>query len=364
MMDRTVSRRRFVSLALLSTGLVATAGLAACQPAAAPSPAAPSGGSAPGQAAPAAPKSLTTVNVLIPIAVTSGAMLQAMHRGYMAAEGLEIAVQEFASGTTALETWQTGVGHMIHTGDLPAVVFWIKNPTEYGVLSSYERSAARYIAITKADIKTPQDLVGKTIATRVGSTGSYMISRYLKKNNIDASKVTIVNLDNDKMAPAIDRGDIDAFFTWEPFGTLSLRTSGNKVHQLTTAEGYVRGYSLIGGRPSWIQSNTALASGYLRALMKMTAQYGDQATRAEMATLTKQRWGMEPEDTDAQIKLMGWALYLDKIFYDDFTDQVGWAKEAGFVPPDKKLVFKQWTIPGPLRGADPARVEEPPVESA
>ena len=45
-------------------------------------------------------------------------------------------------------------------------------------MSAIERDAKGYVVIARTDVKKPQDLVGKPVATRVGSTGSWFISEW------------------------------------------------------------------------------------------------------------------------------------------------------------------------------------------
>src|SRR2546422_5782037 len=122
-------------------------------------------------------------------------------------------------------------------GDPPAVNFWQNMDGQYRLCAVIERDTEGYVGIAKADIKTGKDLKGKTIATRVGSTGSWFISEYLKAHGLTEKDVTIKNLDPHIMPSAIDRGDSDACFIWEPYRAQALEVLGSRVHKLTPAKG-------------------------------------------------------------------------------------------------------------------------------
>src|SRR6202045_3897264 len=123
--------------------------------------------------------------------VNNDAIWMALEKGYYQQEGLDVTYRLFPSGTTAFQTFQTGQGDIVMTGDLPSVQYFFRANGDYRTIAAIERDAKGYVAVAGKDIKTPQDLIGKTVATRVGSTGSWFISEYLAKNGVDPAKVTI-----------------------------------------------------------------------------------------------------------------------------------------------------------------------------
>ena len=61
--------------------------------------------------------------------------------------------------------------------------YFFRSNGNYRTIAAIERDAKGYVVIAAKEIAKPQDLIGKTIATRVGSTGSWFISEYLKKKD-------------------------------------------------------------------------------------------------------------------------------------------------------------------------------------
>ena len=112
--------------------------------------------------------------------------------------------------------------------------------------------------------------MGKTIATRVGSTGSWFISEYLTKNGIDPRAVPVKNLDTQILPTAVCDGDIAAFFIWQPVGSRALEICPDKAHYLSDATGYIQGYLVAGARPEWLATpqGKEIATRWLRATIK------------------------------------------------------------------------------------------------
>src|SRR3954463_412940 len=116
--------------------------------------------------------------------VNNDSIWMALEHGYFKEQGLDVDYRVFPSGTTAFQTFRTGQGDIVMTGDLPSVQYFFNNPGQYQTFAAIERDAKGYVVIARKDVRKPQDLAGKTVATRVGSTGSWFISEFLSKNSV------------------------------------------------------------------------------------------------------------------------------------------------------------------------------------
>jgi ABC-type nitrate/sulfonate/bicarbonate transport system substrate-binding protein len=287
------------------------------------------------------------------------ALWMAIHKGFFKDEKLDVTVKWFSAGTTAMQTFQSGkdgkrgFGDFNTGGELPAVNFWQSMDEQYALLAIIERDTEGYVGIAKAEIKTGKDLKGKTIATRVGSTGSWFISEYLKAQGLSEKDVTIKNLDPHIMPSAIDRGDIDAFFVWEPYGSQALKISGPRVHKLTTAKGFMNGYLVIGTWKWYLRDHPGVAERLLRALDKgrqYATEHKDDVIQFAKTQFSVQDTAPVEADYSYNERVIG----LDKVAWDDFQKLAVWMKETGMAkrPWNPRLFFE----PRPLLNALPERV--------
>jgi NitT/TauT family transport system substrate-binding protein len=278
-------------------------------------------------------------------------------KGLFKAEGLDVQIRLFPSGTTAFQTFKTGSGDIIYSGDLPALQYW-QNGGAYRMIAPSERDAKGYVGIALNSINSANDLVGQIIATRVGSTGSYFIAEYLAKNGIDETKVTIKNLDPPLMPPAICRGDIQAFFIWQPTPGKALQICGDKVHVLTTAEDYVKGYSVAGARPEWLATEEGAdkATRFLRAARKGAAMAA--ADFAADAAYLNQKFGLSEAEVHEQVDVMERVIKFDQVFFDDFCRENQWQQRTGQQSGPSDL--GKWIWPDGLNSIDPALVVKAP----
>jgi NitT/TauT family transport system substrate-binding protein len=291
--------------------------------------------------------------------VNNDAIWMALEYGYFKEQGLDVEYRVFPSGTTAFQTFRTGQGDIVMTGDLPSVQYFFNNPGQYQTFAAIERDAKGYVVIARKDIRKPADLVGKPVATRVGSTGSWFISEYLTKNGVDPKSVPVKNLDTQLLPAALCKGDIAAFFIWQPIGSRTLEICPGDAHQLATGEGYIQGYLVAGARPEFLNSADGAdkVTRWLRAVMKGRAKA--ESDFKAVAAFAAKTYSLSEKATRDQWDTNIRPIALDKVYYDDFCSLSKWARGAGLTtgPVD----FRKLTWPNGLRAIDPKLAETPPA---
>jgi len=291
--------------------------------------------------------------------VNNDAIWMALEYGYFKEQGLEVDYRVFPSGTTAFQTFRTGQGDIVMTGDLPSVQYFFNNPGQYQTFVAIERDAKGYVVIARKDIRTAKDLAGKTVATRVGSTGSWFISEYLTKNGVDPKSVTVKNLDTQLLPAALCKGDIAAFFIWQPIGSRTLEICANDAHQLSDATGYIQGYLVAGARPEFLSSADGADKvvRFLRAIMKGRdkAESDFKAVAAYAAKVYSLSEKATRDQWDTNIR----PIALDKVYYDDFCSLSKWARNEGLTK--EPVDFTKLTWPNGLRAINPKLAEPPPA---
>src|SRR4051812_46950247 len=291
--------------------------------------------------------------------VNNDSIWMAIDNGYFKEQGLEVDYRVFPSGTTAFQTFRTGQGDIVMTGDLPSVQYFFNNPGQYQTFAAIERDAKGYVVIARKDVKKPADLVGKPVATRVGSTGSWFISEYLTKNGVDPKSVPVKNLDTQLLPAALCKGDIAAFFIWQPIGSRTLEICPNEAHQLSDATGYIQGYLVAGARPEFLNSADGAdkIARFLRAILKGKAKAeGDFKAVAAYAAKT---YSLSEKATRDQWETNTRPIALDKVYYQDFCSLSKWARDAGLTT--QPVDFTKLTWPNGLRAVDPKLAEAPPA---
>ncbi len=290
--------------------------------------------------------------------VNNDSIWMALEKGFYQREGLDVTYRLFPSGTTAFESFQSGQGDIVMTGDLPSVQYFFRVKGDYRTIAAIERDAKGYVVVAGKDITKPQDLVGKTIATRVGSTGSWFISEYLTHNKVDPKLVTVKNLDTQVLPAALCGGEIAAFFIWQPIGSRTLEICPDKAHYLSDAAGYIQGYLVAGARPEWLATPQGkdIATRWLRATIK-----GRDIAEKDfpaVAAYAQAKLGLSEKATRDQWETNTRPIALDKVYYDDFCSLSRWAQSVKAT--DDKIDFNKLTWRDGLEAISPKFVDSPP----
>lgn len=251
----------------------------------------------------------------------------AYSQGFYEDAGLDVSVRTFPSGTTAFQAFRTGLGTMVMSGDLPSVRYWINSDKDYRAIQVLTRHTKGYVVETRSEITKPEDLIGKNVATRVGSSGSWLLSEYLTKNGIGEDQVNILNLDTNQMPIALCKGDISAFFVWQPFGDQAEANCGEAVHQLSDATGYMRGYTVLGARPAWLEENRDAANDFVKATVRGAVWATENPE--ELAKYLEDNYGADAEFSKQVLTFMDLTPLFDEQFRSDFTSLSEWNLKQG-----------------------------------
>jgi len=85
------------------------------------------------------------------------------------------------------------------------------------------------VANAKSEIKTVKDLKGKRVAIWPGSTQEVVILERLKAEGLAVKDIQAIRLPFSDMAPALARGDVDAYVGAEPGPGISLANGAGKI---------------------------------------------------------------------------------------------------------------------------------------
>lgn len=117
-------------------------------------------------------------------------------------------------------------------------------------------------------IRSLEDLKGKRVGTIAGSTIDYLWTLVARKLNIPESDLNIVPVTPPELPAALDRGDVQAFFSWEPWPSKAVEISGkDKVHILASSGdvGYFQNFVVVGNQ-KFIQAKPDATVRMLAAL--------------------------------------------------------------------------------------------------
>ena len=209
--------------------------------------------------------------------------------------GTKIVVVPFESptdGKNAVLTGSVDVG----TFGIAAAMLGIAAGEPLVIFAAQCNRGMAVMAGAKSDIKSIKDLNGKRIAIWPGSTQEVVILERLKAEGLGIKDVQHVRLPFSDMAPALARGDIDAYVGAEPGPGISLANGTGKVveYPYSTAIGTLN--MVWGAKAETIEKNPAL----IRAMMDMHIKATEYAmkNRDAMVQMTMQKLGQQQKSIE------------------------------------------------------------------
>ena len=159
-------------------------------------------------------------------------LLVAQYNGFFEQEGVRVELVPFDSGPLIKRALEAGDLDLVYIG-LPAMAHAVGDGIKLKIISKVNYGHSALITQIDSPITTLADLKGKRIAgIRKGSGMDVLLRGYVlgERARLDADKdVTILHMPAKIMDAAVNRGVVDAAFTWEPFVSLAVLTGHARI---------------------------------------------------------------------------------------------------------------------------------------
>jgi NitT/TauT family transport system substrate-binding protein len=205
---------------------------------------------------------------------TQAPFLVAVDRGYFRAEGLDVAVDTAASsfesiGRLAAET------HSMGFGDINSLIrFRDQNPQALikMVFMVYNNPAFAIIGLKSRGVTTPKSLEGKRLGAPAADSAFAQWPIFVKANDIDESKIAIMNLGFPVREPMLVSGRVDAVTALSFSSYLNVKYSGMPADNIVVMLMADYGVNLYGNGimvgPRFAAEKPDAVRGFLRAYLK------------------------------------------------------------------------------------------------
>src|SRR4030042_5450077 len=151
----------------------------------------------------------------------------AMEKGFFAQEGLEVELVPFQSGTDIVDALIAGRIDADCMGAITGLWFAAQTvPDRFKIFLVYaadSKVANTLVGVVKKDspLKDLKGLKGKKVGTFPGAT-SVSLARAIIKKQTDPKEAIFTEIPPSNLIPALAAGQIDAYFSPEPFGMIAV----------------------------------------------------------------------------------------------------------------------------------------------
>lgn len=263
----------------------------------------------------AARAQMKEVNFIVVNNLFSTPAFVAAENGYWEKQGLNVKIKLTASGSQVTRALQAGEAQFGHaalsttiasaraSGNMLTGVMPYFNAAEYVALGGRAIIGRKDRGIDSAN---PKSMEGKKIGYLRGSTNDVYMRQWFKKNKLDVTKSTLINLPVADMPISITQGVVDVVVPWEPYSAQAIRELGtNAVIVSRSEEGLVSDVIGVVANQEWIKSNYDLLEKFSVGVAQ-AAQFIRQNPRKAAEIDARYIDGMNVDDAVEGFKQLHW----------------------------------------------------------
>ena len=260
--------------------------------------------------------------------IGSAACIVAAERGYFADERLKVEPFRFNSGPACAEALYSGSADIGTMGDATAVITTSRDD-RFVIIASHGQGEHRHrLMVTRtAPITTVEDLRGKTVGVKKGTSTHGGFPLLLATRQLDPAEIRILDMKPSEMPDALAAGSIDAFVASEPTPSLAQMRG---ARELATLGGLGNTYPiLVLARRQLLRERPEQIVRFLRALQRAqeTIQTDPEATAMLLAQVT----GLTPAVACSAMARHRYALILDETVVESLRQTAAFLQTQGTI---------------------------------
>ena len=217
------------------------------------------------------PKELTKVKVAYhPNMGGATTIMTGIKSGAFEEQGLEIELKKFTSGPPEIAAMVSGDIDLGYIG-MGAHFLAIEGQVDLIAIDALGNSD-RLLTRKDTGIESVEDLVGKTVAVPLGTSGETVFDLALKKAGVPRDQIKVVNMDIAGAVSAYISGQVDAAAIWAPYTLKAAETLGeDQVVELAKNEDFMPDYVFPSSwiaTPKYIEENKDVVVKFVKGLYK------------------------------------------------------------------------------------------------
>ena len=288
-------------------------------------------------------------------AMLSGLVHLAGEKGYFSDEGLDVQINDFATGDEATRALFEGKADIASVAETQ-LVFDTFRERDFGIFATIGSwdNEVKIVARADRNIARIEDLRGKIVATQAKFSTHYFLYQALLKHGLTMGDIKPLFMKSAALPAALEAGDIDAFSSREPFISEARQRLGGKVQVLAEPGVYWKSFSLVARNETLKQQAAGALPKFLRALLK--AEQLVQQQPQEAAAILAKRFKSSPEQAAAELAEVKLRLGLEQRLLYTLESVATWAVQENLVPDKNIPNYLHLIHPEPLLAVKPTVV--------
>lgn len=247
----------------------------------------------------------------------------AQQQGFFHCHGLDVTLNEYASGAPAFADMLAGKVDMIDAADFVGV----KNSftsKDFVMLASVGVTTDSWEIVGRADhgIHTAADFRGKTIGVPAGTLGEFFLSNFLLINQISPEDIKIVNFSPQDLVTQLQNGTLDGVMIFQPYAFQVRQALASKAAYFagqTDRPNYIMLYA----RKSFVQQHPDIVKKFVASLVD--AQDFLQQNPQQLTFFMKHEFGYSDAYITSVISSFKFYVGLEQPLLPLLEDEAQWA---------------------------------------
>lgn len=191
---------------------------------------------------------------------------------------IKVSYKNFNAGPAEIESFFAGELDIGYIGPIPAINGFSKSDGDIKIIAGASNAGAVLVARTGSNIKSVSELSAKKIAVpQFGNTQHLVLLKVLTENNLKPSSsggtVDVIQAENPDIKTLMDKGDIDAAFVPEPWGTRLINEIGAEIvldYDKILLDGESPSTAVVIVSSEFMKKNPDLVEKFLQAHVELT----------------------------------------------------------------------------------------------
>ena len=274
--------------------------------------------------------------------------------------GLDASVAKFTAGRLALDAVLTESADFCTTTQSPTLLALMRG-LEPRIVADFSRSSREMLVAANKSlgVSKPSDLMGRKIATKIGTSGHFFLNQWLALHGMTLNDVELVNMGGPEMVTAVVRGDVDAF-AWDWLTAIAAQDQAGDDIVVLDREGIEKiwAYRLVFvANSSLVEESPETVERAVQSLLD--AEELINTDRSQAIEYVAERTATSTDDTTIGMDLLDIGVTLDDGLVDVMVAEAEWAIGQGIAPPydgDLRTLFRNAVYEDALQNLAPERV--------
>ena len=285
----------------------------------------------------------------------------AIEQGYFKKEGINPAIKWTPSGREFAEAFAARAVVMGTSGEQPATNL-VHRGLPVKIFAQLSEMSDGLGVVVKKEIQKPEDLYGKKVAFFPGTTSELLFQGFVRRYNLDASKVQQFHMDMAESGMAFVRGDVDAVFVWEPNATRALRAGGkllatgsrSLVPGLEGTHRMAPGHGVFSISTDFAASNPQTVRAVLRALSTANEFIQSKDNIPTVAKWINKHTNMSTDLVEVTLRATRYSMALEPRLVEDMNTTMQFMVDKKQI--SRRMSPRELFVIEPLRDVDPKLV--------